>query len=470
MRHKSAMSSNGCGTSRTEFGVSTRSSYAIASKTISISLLFFALAGCGKKPEAQAPPPPAAVEVKDLNKSTVRTSSEYVGNLEAKQRVALAPRVDGRIIEIAAQEGDPVKKGDLIVELQLSQEQGEVNAAESEVNIQRANVNSAEADLRGAQADVASAEAAVEQSKADLQEQQAQLELAKTNLGRSQFLVKEGAQSQQVLDDRTTAVNAAQARRDALKAAVNSSQKALGAAQEQVTAARSAIAGQQAALKQSQTRVGIANDTLGYNRLTAPIDGIVGNIQPKVGDYIETGEQVTVIVQDNILELNFTVPIDQASRLKLGLPVEVANRQGQVIAEGDISFISPRANRNSQGVLVKAAINNSGQLKDDTVVNARVIWSEQPGILIPTESISRLAGKSFVFVAQETKQKNGKTALIAKQKPVELGAIQGQSYQVISGLESGDRLITSGILNLTDGASISTEAVTSQSVSNKQVR
>ncbi len=439
----------------------------ITSKALGVSLLFLALTGCGKKPEAQAPPPAVLVEVKDLGNNQVKSSSEFVGRLEAKQRVALAPRVAGRIIEIAAQEGDTVKKGDLILELQLDREQGEVDAAQSEVNIQRANVSDAEAELSAVEAEVASSEAAVQQSQADLREQEARLELAKTNLERAKFLVKEGAQSQQSLDNSTRDLNAAKAQTDALKAALNSSQKTLAANQARVNSARSAIAGQQAALKQAETRVGIATDSLDYNRLTAPIDGVVGDIQPQVGDYVEVGAQVTSITQDNTLELNISVPIEQAAQLKLGLPVEVIDRQRKAIAEGDISFISPRADRNSQGVLVKAAINNSGQLKDDTVVNARVIWSEQAGILVPTESISRLAGKSFVFVAQETKQKDGKTALIAKQKPVELGSIQGQSYQVISGLERGDRLITSGILNLTDGATVTTQAANNQSVSSK---
>ncbi|MBW4535696.1 MAG: efflux RND transporter periplasmic adaptor subunit [Pleurocapsa minor HA4230-MV1] len=437
---------------------------AIASKVLGASLLFLVLTGCGKQqPEAQAPPPAVPVEVKNLGNNQVQSSSEFVGSLEAKQRVALAPRVAGRVIQIAVQEGDTVKKGDLILELQLDREQGEVEAAQSEVSIQRANVSDAEAELSAVEAEVASAEAAVQQSQADLREQEARLKLAQTNLERAKFLVKQGAQSQQSLDNSIRDLNAAKAQTDALKAAVNSSQKTLAATRARVNSARAAIAGQKAALQQAEARVGIATDNLDFNRLTAPIDGVVGDIQPKVGDYVQVGAQVTSITQDNALELNINVPIEQAGQLKLGLPVEVVDRQSKAIAEGDISFISPRADRNSQGVLVKAAINNNGQLKDDTVVNARVIWSEQQGILIPTESISRLAGKSFVFVAVEQKQKDGKTAMVAKQKPVELGAIQGQSYQVLSGLKPSDRLITSGILNLTDGALITTEAVATQS-------
>ena len=440
---------------------------AIIGKVFSTSLLFFVLTSCGKQqPEAQAPPPPVAVEIAKLEPNSVRSSSEYVGNLEAKQRVALAPRVDGRITEIAVQEGDSVKQGDLIVQLQLNREQGEVDAARSQVDVRRADLSNAEAELRAAEAEVARAEAAVEQSKADLRQQQAELKLARTNLERTEFLVEQGAQSQQILDDRTRDVDAAQAQTDALKAALNSSQKALNASRERVNAARAGIAGQQASLAQAESEVGIASENLDFNRITAPINGTVGNIQPKVGDYVEVGEQITSIVEDDALELSVGVPLEQASKLELGLPIEIIDPQGEAIAESDLSFISPRTDRNSQAILVKAVFNNDGRLKDDSFARARIIWLEESGILIPTAAVSRIAGKSFVFVAKEAKQEDGTTALVAKQKPVELGEIQGQSYQVISGLKPGDRLITSGILNLADGALIDPEgeAVSSQEI------
>jgi RND family efflux transporter MFP subunit len=436
----------------------------VARKAIGTSILvFWSLVGCGKKqPEAQAPAPsPIPVKIQDLNNGALQSSSDFVGSLEAKQRVSLASRTDGRIVEVATREGSTVKKGDLIVELQLSREQGEVDSAVSDVDIQRANLSDAESALGAAEAEVASAKADVEQSRADLRGQEAELQLAQANIKRTQFLVKQGAQSEQVLDDRTRTLNAAKAQKDALTAALNASEKALSASQERVNSARSAIDGQKAALNQAQSRVGIATDNLDFNRIVAPIDGVVGNIEPKVGDYVEPGEELTTITQDSTLELNIRVPIEQASGLKLGLPVEIMDQQGKASANGEISFISPRVDRNSQGILIKAAFNNDGRLLDDGFARARVIWSEQPGVLIPTEAVSRIAGKSFVFVAEETEQKNGSNALLAKQKPVTLGAIQGQTYQVTSGLKSGDRLVTSGILNLTDGAAISTESITS---------
>ncbi|MEL6496069.1 MAG: efflux RND transporter periplasmic adaptor subunit [Cyanobacteria bacterium J06623_7] len=434
---------------------------AIASSAFGASFMFLVLTGCGKQqPEAQGPPPAVLVEVKDLSDDSVKLSSEFVGSLEAQQRVALAPRVEGRVIEIAAREGDVVQQGDLIAQLQLGREQGEVAAAQSEVGIQQANVQNAQADLRAAEAEVARAEAGVEQSKADLREQQAELDLAQANMKRTEFLVEEGAQSRQTLDDRTRDINAAQAQTEALQAALNSSQKTLSAARERVDSARAAIAGQQASLKQAESRVDIATENLDFNRITAPIGGIVGDIQTKVGDYLEAGTQITSITQNDTLELNVGVPLRQASKLELGLPVELIDRQGEAIAESNISFISPRTDRSSQAILVKAPFKNNGRLKDDSFARARIIWSSESGLLVPTVAVSRIAGKSFVFVAVEQKQEDGSTALVAQQRPVELGGIQGQSYQVISGVEPGDRLITSGILNLADGTPIDLGAET----------
>jgi RND family efflux transporter MFP subunit len=435
----------------------------VIKKLLGASLLMsFSLAACSKKqPEAQAPPPPL-VEVQELNNSNLTNTSELIGSLEAQQKVFLAPRVDGRIVEIAKQEGDTVRKGELIVQLQLSREQGEVNAAVSDVNIQRANLSNAQAELRAAEAEQASAVAAVEQSKADLRQQEAELELAKVNLERTKFLVQQGAQSQQALDDRTRDINAAQAQTDALKAALNASEKALQASKERVSAALAAIDGEKAALDRAQTQVGIATDNLEFNRVVAPIDGTIGNIIPKVGDYLQPGDRITTITQDNALELNVNIPAEEASRLKVGLPIQIIDRQGKEIASSKISFIAPKADAGDRTILVKAVFNNNGSLLDDGFARARITWSEQPGILVPTEAVSRIAGKTFVFVAEEKKQENGETTLVAKQKPVTLGAIQGQAYQVISGIKPGEKIITSGILNLADDTPITTESLASQ--------
>ena len=414
---------------------------------------------CGESVQESSQPQAISVKLEEIETSSLQESDRFVGTLEARQRVILAPRVDGRILKLEVSEGDRVKQGQLIIQLQQTREQEEVNSAVSNVNIQRANLDNAEASLRAVEAEVASAEANVQQAKADLREQEAELELAKTNIERTQFLVKEGAQSKQTLDNRTRDLNAAIAQRDALTEALNSSQKALIAAKARVKAAVSEVDSEKAALSQAQAQVGVASQNLDFNRITAPIDGVVGNIVPKAGDFVDTGDELTTITQNDILDLNISVPIEKVSQLKIGLPVEIINAQEKNNITGEISFISPRVNRNEQTILAKATFPNSGSLKDDQFVRARVIWQDEPGVLIPTEAVSRIGGQNFVFVAEEQKSEAGEAILIAKQKPVVLGDIQGQSYQVISGVETGDKLVVSGILNLSDGVSIAAESL-----------
>ncbi len=62
-----------------------------------------------------------------------------------------------------------------------------------------------------------------------------------------------------------------------------------------------------------------------------------------------------------------------------------------------------------------------------------------------------------MFVA-ENQTKDGKQQTVARQVPVTLGSIQGQSYQVVKGLKAGDQVITSGILRLRDGAPVAPQA------------
>lgn len=422
------------------------------------------LSACGNE-QAQQPaettPQAIPVATKSLESSQVRMSSEFLGRIEATERVNLAPRVDGRITSISVREGDRVTKGQVIAQLQQTREQAEVDAAVSQVNIIQADLVNAQAQVKAAEAEVAQAQAQVGQSEADLRQQRSEVSLAETNIKRAQFLVGEGAESTQFLDDRTQELDSASARQDALKQSLNASEKALIAAREGVRAARANVERQKATLNQAIANVGVASENLGFNSITAPIDGIVGNIVPQQGDYLEAGDELTTITSNEDITVNIAVPIDEANRLQIGLPVEIASSINGEPVMGEITFISPTTTQ--QSILVKASVPNNGLLQDEQAVLASVVWSEQPGVLVPTTAISRIAGQNFIFVAQQSEQ-DGETNLVAQQRLVELGAIQGQEYQVISGLQPGDKVITDGIINLTDGVPIAEEQQTANEI------
>ena len=232
-------------------------------------------------------------------------------------------------------------------------------------------------------------------------------------------------------------------------------QLANGTRQEQIDRATAQVA-------QAQAQVRGFEIQLQETGVIAPFAGVIGDIPVKVGDYLKKGDPIATLTENKLLDLRLSIPLERQSQLRLGLPVEMLDNRGKAIAIGQISFISPNVSANSQTILAKATFPNpNGELLNLQFVKAKVIWKEQPGILVPVIAVTRLGGQTFVFTAQKPEQqKPGMPPLIARQKPVKLGTIQGNNYQVIEGLQAGEKIIVAGILNLTDGAPITAQEPT----------
>jgi RND family efflux transporter MFP subunit len=385
---------------------------------------------CRGGPSAVAEgPPPIPVELATVESGTVRESSDFVGALEAKERVTLRPEVQGRVVAVYVEPGERVERGTPMVQLEPDQSEAEVRGANADITAAQAARSTAQARLRAAEADLASARSNVE--------------LQNTEYERARTLVAEGAQAQQVLDQAANSRNAAIAE--------------LNAAQQDVQAARAEVNESSASIARAQADASAIQEDLRFKRVAAPIAGVVGDVPVKVGDYVQPGDSLTTIVQNQTLELNISIPIERAPELRIGVPVELLDSNGEALITGRVSFISPEVNNAAQAVLAKASFISNGALRDGQFVRARVIWETGDGVLVPTSAITRIAGQTFVFVAQPNENAaEGQPKQVASQRLVQLGEIQGNNYQVLSGLEPGEQLITAGILNLTDGAPIMT--------------
>lgn len=457
---------------------------------LTISLLSISISGCSSSKEEAGQLQAIPVKLKTIEPATVIDSSEYVGSLEAKDRVSLAPRIDGRILEFFARQGDLVERGEPIVRLEPTQEQEDVNAATQSVNVERANFGQAQAELRTAEANRAAAAAEVESTRANLQDLQAEVELAQINIKRTKMLVDGGALPQQNLDDDNRDLKTSIARRNSQRETLKASVKSLEAAKRQVEQAIANVESQNATVRRSEAELGSVSQNLAYNTITAPIDGVVGSFDDnKIGDYVNVGEELTTITNNQSFELNINVPVEYRDRLKTGLSVETINEDNSARVKGEITYIAPLVQQNTQSILTKVTFPNKNSLRDREYLRVRVIWDEEPGVLIPTIAVSTLGGQNFVYIAKEkpsqaksnsqeaqgNPQANGSEennsspqaqggnkspeatsteALVAQQQPVKLGSIQNQDYQVISGLKPGDRIAVSNILSLQDGARI----------------
>ena len=377
--------------------------------------------------EQQQMPPGVLVETQVVEQTILEDSFDRLGKLESVQGVELRPEVAGRITQIYVADGDRVNAGDPIFQISPDRTQAELGSALANVNAALANRNSAQAQLQAQ-------EAALIQAAAEVELQQSEYE-------RTAVLVREGVRSQQELDVATRDLATAQASYEA--------------AERQIDAASANLSQTNAVLQQAQAEAQAVRTDLSDTTVTAPISGIVGDIPVKLGTYVNIGDPLTSLVENDSLDLRVSVPIEQSRRLRIGMPVELRTEDGNtVLSRGQISFIT--ASAEAQVVLVKATFPNSdGQLRDQQAVNARLIWNTQPGVLVPANAISRLGGQTFVYVVEQQENPDqGGPQLIARQRPVTLGDMEGNSYKVIEGLEAGEEIVVSGILNLSDGAPI----------------
>ncbi|CCQ49044.1 efflux RND transporter periplasmic adaptor subunit [Crocosphaera watsonii WH 8501] len=433
--------------------------------------------------------PPTSVKLATITTGVVKSVSDVVGTLEADSAVILKPEITGRINRILVQEGDRISKGQLIMELDNSDWQTELleaqaqlaNAqarlAEREAGNRIEDIEEAKARLREAKARLRNAQTGssleeIAQAKAQVKAAEARAELAEQRVGRYEGLQEQGAISADeyqefVTESRSAIAELEQAQRrlsqletrrlidiDELQAVVDREAQNLrrletGPRQEVIAQAKADVAESLAQVRRAEVNVG-------KTRIVAPISGVVGDIPVDAGDFVDQGDTLTSLTANNLLELNLSVPLEDAPRLRLGLPVEIMDKQGATLARGNISFISPDVTADSQLVLAKADFQGDNRtLLNRQFTQARIIWRQQPGLLIPTTAISRLGGQTFVFVAKPNDSQEEEAApFIAEQRQVELGEIQDNNYQVISGLKPGEKIVTAGILQVRDGAPI----------------
>jgi RND family efflux transporter MFP subunit len=189
---------------------------------------------------------------------------------------------------------------------------------------------------------------------------------------------------------------------------------------------------------------------LAYYDIRAPFAGVVGDIPVHLGDYVSPTTLLTTVDENADLEAYIYVPTERATQIRTGLPVDILDTDGTVLAKSTISFLSPQVDNGLQSILAKAEIPHSAErLRNQQLVKARITWSTAPAPTIPVLAVSLIGGQTFVFIAAPKGD-----GFVAHQIPVTVGETLGNTYPVISGLKPGDKVITSGLQFLQEGAPV----------------
>jgi RND family efflux transporter MFP subunit len=217
-------------------------------------------------------------------------------------------------------------------------------------------------------------------------------------------------------------------------------------AQNQLRTAEARLAALNAQVHEQQVE-------LQYYRVAAPQAGIVGDISIREGDRVTKATQITTIDDNSGLEAYIQVPLDRAPDLRVGLPVQLLDGDGKVVASNPITFVAPRVDDATQTVLVKSALRQRPpSVRTEQFVRSRIIWRSAQGLTVPITAVTRINGKYFCFVVE-----NSAKGPVARQRPIEVGDLLGNDYVVKSGLAAGDRLVVSGIQKIADGAPVKPE-------------
>jgi RND family efflux transporter MFP subunit len=226
------------------------------------------------------------------------------------------------------------------------------------------------------------------------------------------------------------------------------------ASRQDLDQARAALDSAQAELKALDAQVTEQQVQLHYHSVTAPRNGIVGDIPVRVGDRVTNSTRLATVDRPGSFEAYVSVPVERAPGLRLGMPVKIVDAMGAVLAESRVTFVSPRVDDQTQTVLVKARIEGEERrLRTEQLVRARIVWGTHEGPVVPVLAVARLSGQYFAFVAVE--EKGG---LVARQLPIKVGEIVGNDYVVLEGIKAGDKVIVSGTQVLVDGAPVVPQA------------
>jgi RND family efflux transporter MFP subunit len=350
----------------------------IAASAVSLSVL---LAGCTKAPPPADPAPQATpVQVQPVSLSAVPTSETYVATIKSRRSATLQPQVDGNLTKILVKSGDPVKAGQLLMQI-----------------------------------DPLKQVATVQAQQGTEQQQQAVYDYNQADLARQEQLYKDGIISKQAYDQAVQSFQNSKSAWDAAKA-------------------------------QTKTQ----REQLAYYDIRAPFAGIVGDIPVHLGDYVSTTTILTTVDENADLEAYIYAPTERSAQVKIGLPVDLLDESGTVLAHSNLYFVSPEVDNDLQGILAKAPVpKTSERLRNGQIVNARITWSTAQTATVPVLAVTRIGGQSFVYVAAPRGP-----GYSAHQVLVTLGEPVGNLYPVLAGLRTGDKVILSGIQFLQEGVPV----------------
>jgi membrane fusion protein, multidrug efflux system len=207
---------------------------------------------------------------------------------------------------------------------------------------------------------------------------------------------------------------------------------------------------------QAAARVGEIRAVLERKQLRAPFAGVLGLRQVNVGQYLGSGQPVVTLQALDQVHVNFAVPQQEVLRLEVGDAVEVSAEGLGRTLPGRLTALDAVVDPSTRNVQIQATVDNGeGLLRPGMFVSVRVrLGPETPVVTLPASAIHHAPYGDSIFVVAELQGPTGQKYRGVRQQPVKLGGSRGDQVAVLSGLEAGQEVVTSGTFKLRNGAAV----------------
>jgi membrane fusion protein (multidrug efflux system) len=390
-------------------------------------LLVFA---CGKEEKVQPQAP--IVEVAEVLQKDVPVYRDWVGTLDGSVNATIRAQVSGYLIKQNYKEGDVVKKGHVLFEIDPRE--------------YKAALDQAEAVLSQSKGALEQTNAALEQAKAEVSLQDARWTTAKANLARVKPLAEQNAVSKKDLDDAVGMEMSTRSAVDAAKAAV-------AAAEANIVAAKAQILASQAAVEKAQLN-------LSFTKITSPVDGIAGIAKAQIGNLVGPGsvEELTTVSTINPIKCYASLSEQEymqaqerrAKQVGGKLNLDLILSDGSTYPyKGEFAFADRQVDVLTGTIRVATTFPNpQNLLRPGMFSRVRAELGIKKGALvIPQQAVTEIQGRYLVAVVSP----ENKVSI----KPVKVGQWFGQLWVIDEGLQAGEKVVAEGTQKVREGTVVS---------------
>jgi membrane fusion protein (multidrug efflux system) len=254
------------------------------------------------------------------------------------------------------------------------------------------------------------------QERAQLAEAEAVRDLAHVNFGRTKELVDQGVVSRAVYDQATAEQRA------------------------------------------SDGKVGEIKATIARKTIRAPFSGVLGIRQANLGQYLAAGEAIVPLQSLDPIYVNFGVPQQMLGQVRVGQSLSVAADDVPGVGfNGRVTAINSVVDEATRNIQVQATLANpGGKLHPGMFVRVGLAaGTDRSVITLPASAINYAPFGDSVYVVGDMKGPDGKTYRGVRQQFVKVEGTRGDQVGIVSGLQPGEEVVTSGVFKLRNGAAVS---------------